>query len=208
MNRFSYGWDLDDCHNWDLIGYPGWVAFGDDWYTPDDYLDELWKPVPGYSGGYWVSDYGRVFSAKSNKFLKPQADTCGHLQVRLCDGHKSRLHFVHRLMAELFIPNPNSYGVVRHLNDRPYDNTVDNLDWGTQADNMLDAAMNDSYRHVETPIRAINKITDEVLFFKSQHEAARSLGLPQGNISHVLRGKHRTCGGWKFEYVDRRRYYE
>ena len=153
---------------------------------------------------YRVSNMGRVWSYYSNWFLTPQRDSSGHMQVRLSNEFGSRLFFIHRLMAEAFIPNQFNYPEVRHLNDISDENLVGNLEWGTQADNMMDASNNGSYAKYETRIIATNIKTGESTLFRSQHEAARRLGIAQGNISHVLRGRYYSCGGYHFEYVENR----
>ena len=180
----------------------GDMVYGDDVRVSDDYIDEKWWFIEGYPN-YRISDMGRVWSYHSNWFLKPQRDSSGHMQVRLSNDHGNRLFLVHRLMGEAFISNPNNYPEVRHINDVPDDNCLENLEWGTHADNMRDASENDSYAQYQTPIFLTNKKTGEEFKFKSQHEAARKLGLNQGNIAHVLSGRQHTVGGYYVEYADK-----
>lgn len=62
----------------------------------------------------------------------------GYPIVGLSIGNKVLTKTVHRLVAQAFIPNPHNYPMVRHLDDVPVHNWVENLAWGTQHDNVLD----------------------------------------------------------------------
>lgn len=192
-----------ECHDWDIDGYPGEYVYGDDIYVDDYYLDmdERWLPVRGFPM-YWVSTLGRVYSMQTRKFLKPQMDTSGHFQVRLSNEREQRLYFVHRLVAEAFIDNPHGDPIVRHLNDDRYNNEVSNLAWGTIGDNAKDMIRNKCRARYYKPVIATCVATGESVYFSSQHEAARILGLNQGNIAHVLSGELRSLHGWYFEYAN------
>lgn len=102
--------------------------------------------VPGYPG-YRVTSDGAVQSRWRRgtrvwsdhwAYLSPRVDKKGYLSVVLCnqDGHKSIR--IHRLVATAFIPNVNSLPCVRHLDGNPANNRVENLAWGTYADNEND----------------------------------------------------------------------
>ena len=196
--------DRLECHDWGIEGYPGEYVYGDDVYVDDYYIDmdERWLPI-GRFPSYWVSTLGRVYSVRSRKFLKPQMDSSGHFQVRLSNERETRLVFVHRLMAEAFIDNPEGCPIVRHLDDDPSNNELYNLAWGTQKDNAKDSIRNRSREQYYTPIVATYRPNGKRFYFSSQHEAARALGLNQGNIAHVLSGSMNNYRDWHFEYVDK-----
>lgn len=80
---------------------------------------------------YFVTDDGRVFSTKRGemKELKPGRNKDGYLTVLLCrdDGARKRL-YVHRLVATVFIPNPDNLPCVNHKDENKTNNCVDNLE--------------------------------------------------------------------------------
>ena len=68
---------------------------------------EIFKDVKGYEGYYEISNLGRVRSTsyKGKKILKPAVTKNGYLNVIFCINQKKEHKFVHRLVAEAFIPN-------------------------------------------------------------------------------------------------------
>ena len=195
--------------------FSGEHVYGDEIYTPEEYMGERWWFIDG-APGYMISDQGRVWSEKYQWFLKPKKmDREGHMGVCLHVNGHPRYEYIHRLMAKAFIPNPDNLPNVRHLNDIPDDNELENFAWGTQADNIADAKRNGrtftaapevrdmASESQRIPILAINIDTGEKLRFRGQNEAARELGLQQANIWKVLNGQRAHTCRYYFEYLDR-----
>lgn len=118
-------------------------------------MGERWVPVVGYEGLYEVSDAGRVRSldrvvrravggaeyVQPGRVLRPGTHRQGYMLVCLRGKQGKRTHKVHRLVLIAF--GGDRPGLkVRHRNDIPGDNRLENLTWGTQADNMNDAVRN------------------------------------------------------------------
>lgn len=197
---------------------PGEYVYGDDCYIPEEYMDERWWYVDG-APGYMVSDHCRVWSEKTQIFrkLKPM-DKKGHMGVCLSVDGERDYRYIHKLMAEAFIPNPNNLPIVRHWDDNPKNNYLDNLLWGTQKDNAEDCRRNGRAHYVtpeereialekmRIPVLAINLKTGEETRFRGQGEAALELGLQQANIWKVLNGKRNHTGGYYFKYLDKEGY--
>lgn len=101
---------------------------------------EIWKDINGYDGKYQVSTWGRVRGLKG--VLKPYENHKGYLKVGLMgtDGmcHK---HRVHRLVAEAFIQNNGGLPVVNHIDGNKQNNSVTNLEWVTNEENMARAKL-------------------------------------------------------------------
>ena len=116
-------------------------------------MKEIWKSVEGWEGFYEVSSCGRVRSLDrivkwgkhrktfyKGRILKTDRKLAkGYPTIVFVAGKKERQTItVHRLMAKTFLRNPHNFPIVRHLNDIPKDNRLENLAWGTLADNYAD----------------------------------------------------------------------
>lgn len=138
-----------------------------------------WKPVVGYEGAYEVSDTGQVrsldrivYSTQGRKYFKPgrvlKTNTPGNRYPRATlrlNGKTTPKH-VHRIVAEAFIPNPEGLPVVRHLNDIPDDNRVENLAWGTHYDNMRDLFDREGHHNSnKTHCKRGHQFTEENTYF-------------------------------------------
>lgn len=178
-----------------------------------DVQPEYWKEI---APGYWLSDWGNLYSFKSNKVLKPKRlDKKGHVGYSIFIDNTRKYYYQHRLMAEAFIPKDDeSDDIVRHLNDIPDDNDPSNLSWGTRLDNWEDSVRNGSaycitnedrakgMEVVRKPTRATNLQSGEVRDYISLSEAVRDLGVQQANAQKVATGQRPHTCGWKFEYIE------
>lgn len=96
------------------------------------------KPIPGYDG-YFATECGQIFSAKSNSFLKHNFHNFGYPVVCLYIGgkgkYKTKSVAVHRLV--LLAYRGESHGLVcAHLDGNPKNNNLSNLKWVTQKENL------------------------------------------------------------------------
>lgn len=93
--------------------------------------DEIWKWVPGYEGLYFISNQGEIFSVVSKRKLHPVKNYAGYSAATLTKDRKHKTYRVSRLVAQVFIPNPNNFSQVNHKNEQRDDNRVENLEWCT-----------------------------------------------------------------------------
>ena len=153
------------------------------------------KDVVGYEGHYQVTSCGKVWSHKNGKFLKPRKGSCGYLQVSLSKNGKVKTYSVHRLVAEAYLPNPNRLPQVNHKDENKENNALPNLEWCDQKYNINYGSHN---QKISKRVYCIE--LDKT--FDSSHAAARELNLFQTNITKCCKGKHKTCGGFHWRYVD------
>lgn len=100
-------------------------------------LMEKWKSVPGYEGLYIVSNGGRVYGVKKRKMLTPAVMSKGYMMVTLWKENTQRSYLVHRLVASVFIKNPQSLPQVNHKDGNKFNNFASNLEWTTCQENIV-----------------------------------------------------------------------
>lgn len=96
---------------------------------------EEWRPIVGFEGLYEVSNTGQVRNHRG-KLLRPGLDHQGYLKCVLCKGGKTKTIYIHRLVAQAFIPNPMYLKQVNHKDEDKSNNNVDNLEWCTARYNV------------------------------------------------------------------------
>lgn len=97
---------------------------------------EEWRDLPELQGEYQVSNYGRVKRVKgAERLVKLTTQRNGYVYVTLSFANTSKCFKTSRLVAKAFIPNPNNYEEVDHLNADKQNNSVSNLEWVTGEEN-------------------------------------------------------------------------
>lgn len=181
---------------------------------------EEWKDVVGYEDVYQVSNMGNVkrIAPYSNQFgrtrgsdrlLKPANNSKGYLFVQLSKDGKVSRKYVHRLVAEAFIPNPDNKATVNHINCDRSDNRAENLEWTTYRENndyaikvMRDAGGNKRNNKSSRPVEQLDMNGNVINEFPSYREAERQTGISA--IDKVCAGSkyRKTAGGFKWRYKD------
>lgn len=173
---------------------------------------EVWKDIPGYEGCYQISSLGRVrsldrtvvYSNGQKHFykgivLKPGKGKTGYLTVRL--GNHGREAGVHRLVAEVFIPNPDKKKDVNHINGDKADNRKENLEWVTRQENMEHCKKILKKQTGRAPIKVVCIESGKI--YNSISEAAAETGASISHISTIINKKDtRTIsGGYHWEKI-------
>lgn len=118
------------------------------------FLGEKCVDVSGYEGVYAVTSFGRVWAYPKNRkkgqWLKLNRTKTNYIQVGLKKrGEKRKFKYVHRLVADAFIANPQNKKQVNHINGDKYDCKLINLEWVTPRENIqhsADIGLNKHYK--------------------------------------------------------------
>lgn len=180
--------------------------------------NEQWKDIQGYEGLYLISNLGNVFSIpryrKHGGLLKPQVNKYGYRMQILTKSNRSKLCKVSRLVARAFIPNPNNYPVVNHIDGIKTHDFVENLEWCSISHNTKEAyrlglqkpsehqreiARKYCVENKSIKIRAIKY--PFVKAYPSMSSASRELDIPVSCISRVIRGERKQANGYRFEVI-------
>lgn len=169
--------------------------------------NEIWKPVVGWEGLYEVSNHGRVKSLRSGKILAG-TNLGGYIIVGLRCFGPARLERVHRLVAKAFIPNPNEYPDIDHLNMAKSDNRAENLEWVTPSENSKRAWRAGAYKDQTFSFKVSTKgeknwhakLTDQsVVEIRRMHANGESIRSLAGRFGLVVSSVHRIVRNktWK-----------
>lgn len=156
---------------------------------------EEWKFVYGYPH-LIASNTGKVRSLLSDREIKPFVSNRGYLRVALCNGKQHKYVHVHRLVAEAFIPNPNGYTDVDHIDGNKLNNNADNLQWLSRGDNIRKAGS--ARLKGAKPVICVE--TGKV--YKSVHQASKELHIAVATISAIAKGEYPSYHKLHFKYYN------
>lgn len=179
-------------------------------------MSEVWKDIEGYEGLYQVSNWGRVKRLegldslghlRKERIFKSVKNHNGYLYVGLYKDGKCKQHFVHRLVAQAFIHNPDNLPYINHKNEIKDDNNADNLEWCSTAYNCNYGTRNQ--RIADTKINGKRSKTvyqytldgDFVAEYPSVNEIQRQLGFAKTHISDCCLGRYKQSYGFIWRYI-------
>lgn len=146
---------------------------------------------------YNIYDDGRIFDNKLNKFINYQLNNDGYCKVTLrSDSNKRKTMSIHRLIAILYVPNPDNKSEVNHKDGNKLNNNKDNLEWVTHAENIKHAWC---VGLIQNTLQRINKIkkANKGRFGKLNKKSipVRCIETKEEFESYELAGKHyNICG--------------
>lgn len=197
----------------------------------------VWKPIPNYEGYYEVSSNGEIRSCDryvnnrngfvAGRIMQQSFGCSGYLQVGLCKDGKTKRCKIHKIVASVFVPNPENKPCIDHINTDRTDNRACNLRWVTLKENSNNplTKVHSKYgkRRVagerRTPCQRFGENAPNrpkpvyryaldgtyIDSFQSLIEAEIVTGIEIGCIKKALDKTHRTAGGylWNTTKVDR-----
>jgi hypothetical protein len=190
------------------------------WYEGVFYNEE-WKEIPSLGGNYLISNFGRVKSLSRvsiyarrkeitpNRLLKIRKTPDGYLMISISHSAKVFTFLVHRLVASVFIPNPENKRTVNHKFGNKTDNRFWMLEWHTHKENInhcfeTGLKTNKSGAKASRSI-PISQFTLEGVWIRDLWGAKQfeiETGLTGSLICAHLKGKHEKAHGFKWKYKD------
>lgn len=168
-------------------------------FTINNLDGEKWKPI---TEDYHASNFGRIKSFKHGgiKILRPALNDMGYLRVNLFINGKQKTFKIHRLIAELFVPNPDGKPEVNHLDGVKFNCHVSNLEWVTGAENNRHAYTTGLIPQGECHYKAKLKSAD-VIYIRDNPDSltctrlAKMFGVNVVTVSDIQRGKKYSNAG-------------
>lgn len=166
---------------------------------------DMWKEIPFTNGEYLISQSGVVKTAKTGRVLKPIIDARGYERVCLFKTNRDKRYRVHRLVAITFIPNPDNKTQVNHKDGNKRNNSIENLEWVTNEENMhhsRENGLHEGHRQFcenkKKRVIATNVNTGESIVFDSIIAARKALNTC--HVQEVLKGIRYMTKGYTFRY--------
>lgn len=149
---------------------------------------------------YIVSSDGKVFSTKNlgrgkhHRELTQRKNHDGYMIVSVGQGTKRRARFVHRLVAEAFIPNPHNLPEVDHIDRNRMNNSIENLRWISSYENKVRTPFETRSKTHKGELNGRARVTEkDVLHIRelykngiSQSEIAKSQGIGWSTVHNIV----------------------
>ena len=166
-----------------------------------------WKTI-NENENYMININGKIKSKLTGKILKPAISRCGYYTVALMKDKKQRTHYIHRLLANNFIKNPNNYSDVNHIDGNKLNNNINNLEWCSHQQNIVHAYKTKLIHQprgkshpLSKKILQYNLLTGEITYWDSLIDVERKKGYSTGSIHYALQEVGRTYKNCHWEYV-------
>ena len=171
-------------------------------------MKEQWRTAI-YDGEIYedfeVSNLGRIKSLNYRRtgkaeLMTPSENTDGYFKVNLRKNGENKTCYVHRLIAQTFIPNPENKPEINHIDEDKTNNRVDNLEWKWHKDNINHGTHNErSAKARSKPVLQFSLTGDFIREWSSTMECGRN-GFNQGAVAACCRGKLLQYKGFLWMY--------
>lgn len=183
-------------------------------------MEEIWKDIKGYETLYQVSNLGRIkrlfrvvirSDGRRRTFCesisKGNLHSDGYYVINLTKNGICKHKMVHRLVAETFLPNPNHYPVIHHIDTNKTNERADNLMWCSYSFNTKHSYEFEGHRPSmkgvlgkdnphSIPIVQISLQGKVLTHFANTEEAARRLNVNHSNITACIKKRKKTAYGY------------
>lgn len=148
----------------------------------------MWEDIPNWEGLYQINEYGEVKNLKTNKYITGDINSAGYYRITLYHKNKKERFFRHRLVAMLFLDNPDNLPEVNHKNGDKSKNHYTNLEWCSRKYNEREAHLIGLKEYKPFKVTFDNNIVKTYSF---AIDLANELGVTKRTIQNWLQGKNK-----------------
>lgn len=190
-------------------------------------MKEEWRPVPGFEGLYEVSNLGQVRNCRKQRsrslcgatlsqHVNGKPGEARYISIGLWRNNIPTYKYLHRIVAEAFVPNPDNKRYVNHIDGDPSNNCASNLEWCTARENMQHAKALGLLRSpdISISIQNLSKVNDAAKIrlkcsngqmYDSLSQASKSLNISTDRIRRAVKSK-RLVEGYYFTQISKEEY--
>ena len=160
-----------------------------------------------FFNNYDITKEGIIINKRTGKQSKGCINDKGYRMFNCKYKNKNLACCIHRLLAIKYIPNPNNYPIINHIDGNKLNNSIDNLEWCSYSHNTKEAVrlgLMDYSNNTNVPKKVIqiNKDTKEIIkIYNSIIEASKELKINRTGITKCCRGRLKTSGGYIWKYA-------
>ena len=158
-----------------------------------DFSGEEWRKIDGHEN-YSASTFGRIRNDRNGYILRPLNPT-GYCTVSL----DKKVCYIHRIIAQTFLPNPEQKPMVNHKDGNRRNNRVSNLEWNTQKENLNHAVKIGLHRRA-IPV-AVYQNKKFIGNFSSHKEASVALHISDALVNLYMDTGKTTSHGYLFQRI-------
>ena len=159
----------------------------------------MFKIIPEYQN-YACSESGEMMNVKTGRLLSKSINQKGYVQHCISINGKRKVVFPHRLVAELYVDNPENKPFVNHIDGNTQNNNYKNLEWCTNGENIKHAiyvlGRNCGGKNKKSVL-----CVETGKIYESTLEIEKELGIKNSWISAICNGKKKSARGLHFKYV-------
>lgn len=148
-----------------------------------------WIPLVGYELTHEINKLGQIRGENKRIMGQPICNGYPTVHIRI-KGRREKL-YVHRLLGQHFIPNPENKKTINHKDGNKKNNSLDNLEWATQAENnrhKYDTGLHITKKRSESPSSKLVLNTANGIYYGCSIEAAETIGVHPHTFRSWLRG--------------------
>lgn len=162
-------------------------------------MSEIWIQIKNYPK-YQISNLGRIKSGRG--LLKPFINRAGYLAVSIYNENGRKYKWVHRLLGEHFVVGYEEGYVVDHKDGNPLNNSLSNLQWITQKENIRKGTAVKMSRLKNSKLYEITHPNGKVELIRNLTQYAKDHGITHQHLSRVAHGLRKHCRGLVIKRVE------